>query len=337
MLVYKYRGGDDRIFQRDLKSLEKNYFWSSSIDGLNDPCETIISYDKFVDDVKLMTKYSNDNVQKNTEEVLSSLEDFISHRNKIGIFSLSKIYNDELLWAHYANSHKGFCIEYDLEILIKLFKVENIHLFPVVYDNKVPEISKKDMPPRNNELIKKLTSHKSLRWDYEDEFRIITNSFGNYSYDYKALKSIYFGLRMDEKQKDIIFKTLKDRDIQFYEIKQIDKSYNFERKPIINPYFVEDIYMKYIPSSINNGQSVHYTIREKTFGEIPKIGVIRIELENKISDSSIKWFTKLVNDEVFHKAKQVYVYFYLKNQEYSWATSEIIEGKFSRRINDFND
>jgi len=42
---------------------------------------------------------------------------------KIGIFSLSKKYDDELLWAHYANSHKGFCIEYDLEILLKLFEI----------------------------------------------------------------------------------------------------------------------------------------------------------------------------------------------------------------------
>jgi len=337
MLLYKYRGGDNKTFKRDLKSIEKNYFWSSSIDGLNDPCETMISYDNFIDDVKLMTEYSNDSVKKNSEEVLSSLEDFISYRKKIGIFSLSKKYDDELLWAHYANSHKGFCIEYDLEILLKLFKVENIHLYPVVYDKKVPEITKKDMPPINNELIKKLTSHKSLRWDYENEFRIITNSFGNYLYDYKALKSIYFGLRMNDKQKDIIFKTLKDRDIIFYEIKQIDKTYKFERKQIFNPYFVLDTYMKFIPSKINNGHSVNFTIREKTFGEIPKIGIIRIELENEISNNSIKWFTKFVNDEVFHNAKQVYVYFYLKNQkqDWVWATSENIEGKFKMSFNNF--
>mgnify|MGYP001446361114 FL=1 len=90
MLLYKYRGGDNKTFKRDLKSIEKNYFWSSSIDGLNDPCETMISYDNFIDDVKLMTEYSNDSVKKNSEEVLSSLEDFISYRKKIGIFSLSK-------------------------------------------------------------------------------------------------------------------------------------------------------------------------------------------------------------------------------------------------------
>lgn len=41
MRVYKYRGGDDReIFERDLKSIEKNYFWAPDFSKLNDPCET---------------------------------------------------------------------------------------------------------------------------------------------------------------------------------------------------------------------------------------------------------------------------------------------------------
>ena len=65
---------------------------------------------------------------KNTKEkfsnILVALEDLLSYNKKIGIYSLSKTFIDELLWAHYGNSHKGFCIEYDLDILLNSFKTE---------------------------------------------------------------------------------------------------------------------------------------------------------------------------------------------------------------------
>ena len=39
-------------------------------------------------------------------------------RHKVGIYSLSRTPLDELMWAHYGNSHASFCIEYDLDRLI---------------------------------------------------------------------------------------------------------------------------------------------------------------------------------------------------------------------------
>lgn len=76
----------------------------------------------------------------------------IQDLHTIGIYSLSKPKENEtfpcneLLWAHYANSHKGFCIEYDLDILLKnhssQFDIRNqIH---VVYKNERPEVSESD-------------------------------------------------------------------------------------------------------------------------------------------------------------------------------------------------
>ena len=42
MHVYKYRGN----FERDLKSLQDDQFWASSIDQLNDPCEGLLITDE---------------------------------------------------------------------------------------------------------------------------------------------------------------------------------------------------------------------------------------------------------------------------------------------------
>ena len=46
-LVYKYRGGDNDIFKRDLNSLEENCFFAPNSDKLNDPCETSVFTDTF--------------------------------------------------------------------------------------------------------------------------------------------------------------------------------------------------------------------------------------------------------------------------------------------------
>lgn len=58
---------------------------------------------------------------------------------KLGIFSLSKRYDDELLWAHYSNSHKGFCIEYDLDQLLAKQNPKH-RFFDIQYSNKIQNL-----------------------------------------------------------------------------------------------------------------------------------------------------------------------------------------------------
>src|SRR5665647_1622312 len=121
MIIYKYRGGDKKVFERDLKSLEDNYFWASDASKLNDPCETIVDTDSFKNGIRSignqMQLRNKKEAEASIDKVCEELDKLINHQ--IGIFSLSQTYIDELLWAHYANSHKGFCIGYNIDILTK--------------------------------------------------------------------------------------------------------------------------------------------------------------------------------------------------------------------------
>lgn len=55
MLVYKYRDGNINKFEgkkisnfeRDLSAIEKNYFWASNREQLNDPCEGMVTKNSF--------------------------------------------------------------------------------------------------------------------------------------------------------------------------------------------------------------------------------------------------------------------------------------------------
>ncbi len=55
---------------------------------------------------------------------------------KFRVGSLCSDYSNCLMWSHYADCHKGFCIEYDFSTVCK--ELENVCVLPVVYSEKRP-------------------------------------------------------------------------------------------------------------------------------------------------------------------------------------------------------
>lgn len=89
MKVYKYRGGNKRTFERDLSSFGNNYFWAPKYSDLNDPCEAFVIPDSFKYQTNFFQKLFSIN-DNSVEELNDSFDDLISHRFKVGIYSLSK-------------------------------------------------------------------------------------------------------------------------------------------------------------------------------------------------------------------------------------------------------
>ena len=139
-VAYKYRGGDDKVFERDLESLEKNYFWAPRRLELNDPCETLISAELLRKQIDGLTRLFGLN-NASIEHLYSALDALMDKRSEVGIYSLSASFDHELLWAHYANSHKGFCIQYDLNLLVNQNRYQDLRVFPVDYEEEFPSIS----------------------------------------------------------------------------------------------------------------------------------------------------------------------------------------------------
>ncbi len=91
-------------------------------------------------------------------------------KKEIAVCCLSEYRNSMLMWSHYANSYKGFCIGYDFSEMIELYK-ENI--LPVVYTDELTSIQK--YLHIKNKYIAGIyaTVSKSTVWKYENEWRII--------------------------------------------------------------------------------------------------------------------------------------------------------------------
>jgi len=222
MKVYKYRGKEN--FQRDLFSLVNNQIFAAPFKDLNDPFEGVFNDDITKILILLERKFKSD-----SSEVIEQLEIIKDYKNKLGIYSLSTNPKDELLWAHYSSSHKGFCIEYDLEKLEQhAIGAPPIKKLSVDYKKLPQSITVKDIS--NDSLLIKLFSTKSKRWEYEEEIRLIFASFGLKKYHESTLSSIYFGINMSASDKETIIKTLINRDVKFYDTFVEENTYILNQK-----------------------------------------------------------------------------------------------------------
>jgi len=94
--------------------------------------------------------------------------------------SFSAINDSLLMWGHYADNHRGFCIEYDLE------RLEADHslcrtLYPVIYTNEIYDLTpwaltlvSPDRTQFNPELPILCVIHKCDEWKYEEEWRKVS-------------------------------------------------------------------------------------------------------------------------------------------------------------------
>jgi len=179
MILFKYVSNPDFI-------LEDGYIRATQLSALNDPFEA--SYSK-EDLIKLSLDFEN-TIKEN------ELIDFIEkEKHKVGIISFTQTKDNLLMWAHYANEHKGVLIGFNfsnyyknifVDLLIESYDVllgtENLfdgRCIPINY-RKQP-IYKNDKFDRDysniagegeNRILYEIFQQKSDEWIYEKEHRI---------------------------------------------------------------------------------------------------------------------------------------------------------------------
>jgi hypothetical protein len=118
---------------------------------------------------------------------------------KRGVSCFSEDNADLLMWSHYGENHKGFCLEFDTSYFSKFSKVKYSATMPIF--DPLP-VLKHDL--EDNDFMS-IFSTKSLSWSYEKEWRLLhaeANKF--YHYPREALTGVYFGPEIDEAALEII-------------------------------------------------------------------------------------------------------------------------------------
>ena len=141
-----------------------------------------------------------------------------------------KAIENTLMWSHYADSHRGFCIGYTFDCSdFRRDKKEQYfaaRLFPVKYVEKNQwDI---DMTDPNSILTStKGYLTKSNDWSYENEVRMISyNPYSDEEFPVFTLgpkskiSEIYFGVKCEKETKDNVKEALsKNIDIKFYQMR----------------------------------------------------------------------------------------------------------------------
>lgn len=129
-----------------------------------------------------------------------------------GIWSASKTSTSPVLWGHYADNHKGVCLEYQVtteENKSQLHFAEEspFDVVQVKYTSKPIDIFAIE-PSSLLKLTNTIINTKYDKWEYEQEIRLINHNQGLAKFEKKALKSIIFGHRTTPKEKYALCKLL---------------------------------------------------------------------------------------------------------------------------------
>jgi hypothetical protein len=156
----------------------------------------------------------------------------LNYFQKMGVacFSdpISKKPDNILLWSHYADGHKGFCLEFDTGYYP--FQESSIDLQKVNYRMEFPSTSSVLAAMGGKIWIEPLIS-KSNEWCYEDEWRLIVEKGDSFLYyEPRALTAVYFGCLMPKDQKNEIAQILKNAPTNCYEMIRSKTTYSIEVK-----------------------------------------------------------------------------------------------------------
>lgn len=155
-----------------------------------------------------------------------NVDNFYNNANKkfdeYLFFCLTSRPDSNLMWSHYANSHKGFCLEWDASKLkaeqaIYQNEIANFELLDVIKNTFGLNLDSKE---QTRIKIWTALKVKLKEWEYEDEYRIQfgdkmehlvkkkNSKFALVSYEPSFIKSIIFGCKMDSRSIEYIDKHL---------------------------------------------------------------------------------------------------------------------------------
>ena len=213
--LFRYRMDNDFT----LDEIKNNYIYFSDRNSLNDPFDSSPDLIRFKEDRSNSKKYLDLFKDQLPSHIPSNLLDKYSENelieltkssipkylNSFGIACFSMIpYVNMTLWAHYANNHRGICIQYLTENDEIFFK----NLQVVKYFEKLNQI---DFNPLENESnILDVFYMKDANWQYEKELRLVRFEKGKINLKSNSIRNIICGYKASEKFIESLKSIVKD-------------------------------------------------------------------------------------------------------------------------------
>lgn len=209
MKLYKYHSINVNL----LKSLQKKMNWYSRIDQLNDPYEF----------------YLVDN---------TGTEVYEAFKKTLCVCCFSKNMNSILMWSHYADNHRGVCLEWDCGI-----EKNKGSLFEMEYNNIITIVNDVERTSSGHLSLNVTTNGRFMKtkfqtWEHEEEIRMIhieedLRLKGKYGEFPGELTAIHFGRNASIEDIELVKANAKHlKDVKF---DRVDLNYTTMKNDRILP------------------------------------------------------------------------------------------------------
>ncbi len=151
-----------------------------------------------------------------------------------GVLSLSEHWSEPLLWSHYADQHRGICIEYDTTntSATRLEKV-NYRAPRALRANDLYQWKINGDLEAEKRIFDGYFYAKAEDWQYEHEWRDISDRAGVNKLPFK-ITAIYVGMRIDPVWVRLLKASLKDRRIDLHQIIVNEADFSLASEPLPN-------------------------------------------------------------------------------------------------------
>ena len=231
-ILYKYRYFDKNKYH--LMALEKPQLRFASARDFNDPYDSTLQYNFLDQPPGIQLKWAievtkiefpqlnKDEIKEKAKSQLDKINNDSSHLkwfkkhyvdvnyDKFGICCLTPNQKNLLMWAHYSDNHKGFCIGFDTNKILEIQKLlvkknELLQLLKIPYSDTIPSINFYESMSSDqwvNDLYKMLYT-KSSHWSYEQEYRLSYWNHPNMSLDisFNVISEVILGCKISKNNK----------------------------------------------------------------------------------------------------------------------------------------
>lgn len=193
--IYRYRRFGE--YWREDLFMGKVHMSKSST--LNDPYEGLVYVDN-----KAFLNATIDEFGDLSEELKKGIikdinldENIAEMQELVRVASFTEVKDSILMWGHYSDSHKGFCIEYDFT---RTDMICQKYILPVIYSNRRYDATDDILEYKTNNYANPFLFKNSI-WSYEKEWRLLwttekkTERDCNFDLS-KLITGVYLGVNM---------------------------------------------------------------------------------------------------------------------------------------------
>lgn len=238
--LYRYQ----RLTAHSIAALLNDTVWLSAPTSFNDPfdCAITLSRDKLKESLDhAITEIASrnniprekianhDKITSHDEQAYEQLRSSLKNTmQKTGVLCFSATPSEILMWSHYADNHKGFCVEYDFSEDSNLRKMAQ----PVCYSENIPALSLANiLGDAESNFLDICLFTKAKQWQYEQEWRLIMSEGGRSFQAPSKTTAIIFGGRMPTAEKIMLFQALRHKKgIEFREAQLLEDRFAIQFK-----------------------------------------------------------------------------------------------------------